>query len=103
MSQQGTLFDSPKRLRRNTDPATSHRSAEWAWARGLVSTQREEVLELIRQHPGRDCSGLVTAALHHGMLYLDRSAVSKRLSELHAAGKIKHPPTESRARVWFVV
>jgi hypothetical protein len=100
VSQQG-LFDNPRHMARTTDPSPSHAAAE-QMAKGTAKLHREQILELIAKHPGRDCSGLVQMAIHEGLFHLDRASISKRLSELFAAGAIQHPVAGSRARRWFI-
>jgi len=99
MQQTDWLF-APQTLRRNSDPAPSHAAAEAVVRSGAAARQADQLLGLIRRHPGRDVSGLVAAAQHE-RLELDRAAISKRLSDLHRAGRIETPSTGTRARLWF--
>lgn len=101
MSGQLDWLDRAEALRRNTDPSPSHAAARKVVDIGLARRHREQVLELIRLHPARDCSGLVEMARHHGLEHLDRAAISKRLTELYRSGAIYPSETGERARRWF--
>lgn len=81
MTTQPSLWDSP--VARTTDPTTSHEAAAEHTASGARGRNAALILAAIRRYPGLTCSELI------GPTGLDRSEVSKRLSDLHSAFRIE--------------
>lgn len=86
---------------RRTDPRTSHDSEAEHTAGGRRATHCRLIFQSIRLEPGRTCREIAKG------LPLDAYEVSKRLSDLHQAGKIVSVGERRcllsgrKARVWI--
>jgi hypothetical protein len=78
-------------IARATDPKTSHQAAEAVTASGKRDEQIQQVLELVKAHPG---STSLELAQHTKIL--DRYAIARRLPELEGEKKVyKGVPKEA--------
>jgi hypothetical protein len=73
-------------LAANADPTTSHDAADRHTASGRRGAHCDRVLALVRAHPGSTSVELYEAQEGEG---LDRHEVSRRLSDLMHAGKVR--------------
>jgi len=75
--------DRPRARARRTDPDSAHAAARLVESRGLASSQRALVLDLVRRYPGKTSAELAARSSD-----LDRWQIARRLPELAEAGAI---------------
>lgn len=80
-------------IARNTDPASSHAAAAHMKDSGKLDGQMQEVYELVHKHPNHTALELT----EHSKL--DRYQISRRLSDLSAAGKVRANRTPRKCGV----
>ncbi len=89
-TSQLNLFNPPVRRTthpaRNTDPAPSHIAAREITKTGSREAQRQQVADLVNEHPGRTSHDLAQLA------NLDRHMVAKRLPDAAAHGLVHKGP-----------
>jgi DNA-binding CsgD family transcriptional regulator len=100
MHQLKLLADTPRA--RRSDPETSHQAAAAIKATGALTKQQHQVLDAVRQWPGKTAVELARLA------GIDRYAVSRRLPELSGVHVRRGPPractVNGRAQtVWYPV
>lgn len=78
-------------LAHNTDPSTSHQTAEEVEASGRAASQRHLCLLEAWKRPGRTAAETAEAA------GLERHVPSRRLPELRQAGQVKNGEERVRA------
>ena len=107
---QPSLFDvDPRKMRRNTDPESSHEAAERVTRSGKAASQRERVYGAVKLHPGWPARGLadflafLDSRLSRSEWYY---AVCRRLSELRSKGLIRSELREHEGKKlqhWYPV